>query len=70
MSTEAKCPFHAAPQAKAAAPGNASWWPEQLKLNILHQHSPASNPMGEAFNYAEAFKTLDLDAVVARTSRR
>ena len=35
MSTEAKCPFHAAPQAKAAAPGNASWWPEQLKLNIL-----------------------------------
>ncbi|MBK8073809.1 MAG: catalase/peroxidase HPI [Ramlibacter sp.] len=65
MSTEAKCPFHAAPQAKAAAPGNASWWPEQLKLNILHQHSPASNPMGEAFNYAEAFKTLDLDAVVA-----
>ena len=65
MSTEAKCPFHAAPQAKAAAPGNASWWPNQLKLNILHQHTAQANPMGADFNYAEEFKTLDLDAVVA-----
>ncbi|NBX21562.1 MAG: catalase/peroxidase HPI, partial [Betaproteobacteria bacterium] len=40
------------------------WWPNQLKLGILHQHAPASNPMGEDFNYAEEFKTLDLDAVV------
>ncbi|MFO1243810.1 MAG: catalase/peroxidase HPI [Ramlibacter sp.] len=65
MSTEAKCPFHAAPQAKAAAPGNADWWPNQLKLNILHQHTAESNPLGADFNYAEEFKTLDLHAVVA-----
>jgi len=43
---------------------NADWWPNQLKLNILHQHSAKSDPMGEAFNYAEEFKSLDLDAVV------
>jgi len=42
---------------------NRDWWPNQLKLNVLHQHSPLSNPMGEAFNYAEEFKSLDLDAV-------
>lgn len=39
------------------------WWPNQLNLNILHQHSPLSNPMGEAFNYAEEFKKLDLEAL-------
>ena len=43
---------------------NAIWWPNQLNLKILHQHSPLSDPMGEEFNYAEEFKTLDLDAVV------
>ncbi|QDL53290.1 catalase/peroxidase HPI [Rhodoferax aquaticus] len=66
MTTEAKCPFpHAArSHTQAAAPSNADWWPNQLKLGILHQHAPASNPMGEDFNYAEAFKSLDLDAVV------
>jgi catalase-peroxidase len=66
MSTQAKCPFpHAArSNATAAAPSNADWWPNQLKLGILHQHAPASNPMGADFNYAEAFKSLDLDAVV------
>ena len=67
MSSVAKCPFpHAATSAhtQAAAPSNADWWPSQLKLGILHQHAPASNPMGEDFNYAEEFKTLDLDAVV------
>jgi catalase-peroxidase len=67
MTTEAKCPFpHAArsTNARAAAPSNTDWWPNQLKLGILHQHAPASNPMGEDFNYAEEFKTLDLDAVV------
>ncbi|MFT7880609.1 MAG: catalase/peroxidase HPI [Sulfurimonas sp.] len=42
---------------------NQEWWPNQLKLDILHQHSSLSNPMGEDFNYTEAFKTLDLDAV-------
>ncbi|MDT7514512.1 catalase/peroxidase HPI [Rhodoferax mekongensis] len=66
MTTEAKCPFpHAArSHTQAAAPSNADWWPNQLKLGILHQHAPASNPMGEDFNYAQEFKTLDLDAVV------
>ena len=39
------------------------WWPEQLNLKILHQHSHMSNPMGEAFNYAEEFKKLDLEAL-------
>ncbi|MFZ6800530.1 catalase/peroxidase HPI [Undibacterium sp. Di24W] len=67
MSNEAKCPFNhgAAKHAVAAgAPTNASWWPNQLKLNILHQHSPKSNPMGEDFDYATEFKSLDLNAVV------
>ena len=67
MSTETKCPFSggARSHAVAGAPSNASWWPEQLNLGILHQQSALSNPMGEDFNYAEEFKTLDLDAVVA-----
>jgi catalase-peroxidase len=43
---------------------NRDWWPNQLNLKMLHQNSPLSNPMGEAFNYAEAFKSLDLDAVI------
>jgi catalase-peroxidase len=66
MSTELKCPFpHAASTSTAAsAKSKHNWWPNQLNLNILHQHSPKSNPMGEDFNYAEAFKTLDLHAVV------
>src|SRR5262249_31088470 len=42
---------------------NRDWWPQQLNLNVLHHHSPESNPMGEQFNYAEAFATLDLDAL-------
>ena len=42
---------------------NKDWWPNQLDLSVLHQHSPLSNPMGEDFNYREAFKTLDLDAL-------
>src|SRR5680860_35766 len=42
---------------------NSDWWPHQLNLKILHQNSPLSDPMGEAFNYAEAFKTLDLKAL-------
>jgi catalase-peroxidase len=48
----------------AAAPTNADWWPNQLNLKILHQQSAACNPLEKGFNYAEAFKTLDLDAVV------
>ena len=66
MSTEAKCPFSggASKQTTAGAPSNADWWPKQLNLKILQPHSPLSNPMGAAFNYAEAFKSLDLDAVI------
>ena len=62
----AKCPFgHGAPKhTVVGTPANASWWPEQLNLKILHQHSQLSNPMGEEFNYAEEFKTLDLNAVI------
>jgi len=66
MSAESKCPFsgdtnkNTPPRAR----GNRDWWPDALNLAILHQHSPQSNPMGPAFNYAEEFKTLDLDAVV------
>ncbi|MBT9455721.1 MAG: catalase/peroxidase HPI [Burkholderiaceae bacterium] len=66
MSSEAKCPFSgdARPHAVAGARSNANWWPNQLKLNILHQHSSLSDPMGEAFDYAAEFKSLDLDAVI------
>ncbi|MGB8865307.1 MAG: catalase/peroxidase HPI [Candidatus Sulfotelmatobacter sp.] len=61
MSTEAKCPFtHTA----AGATTNSDWWPNQLNLKILHQHSPLSDPMGKGFNYAEEFKSLDLNAVI------
>ena len=60
MSTEAKCPFH---RTAGGGSSNQDWWPNQLRLDILRQHSSKSNPMGEDFNYAEEFKTLDLDAV-------
>ncbi len=66
MSTAPKCPFSggARVHALANASGNAAWWPEQLNLKILHQHSSLSNPMGDEYKYAEEFKTLDLDAVI------
>jgi len=66
MTSEAKCPFSggAAKHAVAGGPSNADWWPDQLKLNILHQHSSLSDPMGEAFDYAAEFKSLDLQAVI------
>ena len=48
----------------AGARTNADWWPNQLNLKILHQHSPLSDPMGKEFNYAEEFKSLDLNAVI------
>jgi catalase-peroxidase len=58
--SESKCPFvHKA----GSGTSNHDWWPNQLHLEILHQHSPESSPMGEDFNYAEEFKTLDLAAV-------
>lgn len=59
-----QCPFHAPPQVTAGAPSNAGWWPRQLKLHLLHQHSAKSDPLGADFDYAEAFQRLDLDAVV------
>ena len=64
-ASESKCPFSAGGPKQAAGAGtrNDDWWPNQLKLNILRQHSSLSNPMGEDFNYAEAFKSLDLDAL-------
>ena len=66
MSTEAKCPVAggARRHTAAGAPTNAGWWPNQLNLKILHQHSPLSDPMDKEFNYAEEFKSLDLDAVI------
>ncbi len=67
MSNEAKCPFNGA--AGSAAPvrrrTHRDWWPAQLNLALLHQHAAASNPMDSDFDYARAFATLDLDAVVA-----
>ncbi|HTW62390.1 MAG TPA: catalase/peroxidase HPI [Terracidiphilus sp.] len=66
MSSESKCPFHNGmiQHTTAAAKGNKDWWPDQLNLSILHQQSSLSNPMGEWFNYAEEFKSLDLDALI------
>lgn len=66
MTQEAKCPFSGAHKpATQAVRGNRDWWPNQLNLAILHQQGPQSNPLGEDFDYSEAFKKLDLDAVVA-----
>jgi len=65
MSEEKKCPFTGAANKQTAGNGtnNRDWWPNQLKLNILRQNGVESNPMGVAFNYAEAFKALDLNAL-------
>lgn len=64
MDGESKCPFSGGSNKHTAGGGaaNRDWWPNQLKLNILRQHSSLSNPLGESFNYAEEFKKLDLDA--------
>ena len=66
MTTEATCPFVTpTPQhTPARVRTNAHWWPEQLNLNVLHQHSSLSNPMEPGFKYADEFKKLDLDAVI------
>jgi len=66
MSAETKCPVTGNKRTTMASggQGNREWWPNQLNLAVLHQHSSLSNPMREEFNYAEAFKKLDLDAVV------
>lgn len=70
MTTEAKCPFghgmeNGVPKnAVAGATNNADWWPEQLNVKLLNKNSPLIDPMGADFNYAEAFESLDLNAVV------
>ena len=66
MITESKCPFSAGAGSHTVAgqPSNATWWPQQLNLKMLHQQSHKSDPMGAGFDYAAEFKTLDLDAVV------
>ncbi len=64
MSNENKCPFTAAHGAtNVGMQSNRNWWPNQLNLSILHQHAPASNPMGAGFDYAEEFKKLDFPAL-------
>ncbi len=60
VSTESKCPF----SSSASAHTNRDWWPNQLDLRVLHQHSNLSDPMGEDFEYAKEFKSLDLKAVI------
>jgi len=66
MATETKCPFtgDTRKHTLAGAATIAEWWPNQLNLKILHQHSPLSDPMDKKFNYAEEFKSLDLNAVI------
>jgi len=65
MNEESKCPVTGRGHKHTAGGGtmNRDWWPNQLKLDILHQHSSKSNPMGEGFDYAKEFKSLDLEAV-------
>ena len=60
MSAELKCPVH---HATGGGTTNQGWWPNQLKLDLLHQHSSKSDPMGEGFDYAKEFKSLDLTAL-------
>ena len=59
-ATESKCPFNHG----ATARRNRDWWPSQVDLRVLHQHSPLPDPMGEEFDYAKEFKSLDLNAVI------
>jgi catalase-peroxidase len=59
-TNESKCPFNHG----ASAPTNRDWWPNQVNLKVLHQHSPLSDPMGDDFDYAKEFKSLDLNAVI------
>lgn len=64
-SDASKCPFLSGTQKKSAGGGtqNRDWWPNELKLNILRQHAPKNDPMGEDFDYAEAFNSIDYDAL-------
>ena len=65
QTAAAQCPFHHGAASPRAATANQRWWPNQLNLAVLHQRSPRANPMGESFDYAQAFQSLDLQAVVA-----
>jgi len=60
MDNEKKCPF---PGTAHSGKSNRDWWPNQLNLQVLHQNPPARDPMDAGFNYAEEFKSLDLDAL-------
>ncbi|MBL7995091.1 hypothetical protein JNM05_06920, partial [bacterium] len=62
-SNAGECPFPGVHSVAGGGTKNRDWWPNQLKLSILRQHSSLSNPMGENFNYAEEFKSLDFDAL-------
>ena len=66
MSNESKCPVMGGGRKQPAAPApmNGDWWPNQLNLNVLHQHCPLADPMGKDFNYAKEFKSLNLDALI------
>ena len=67
-SSAGKCPFHeggAKPAKKSSVTTNRDWWPEQLRVDLLNQHSNRSNPLGESFNYREEFKKLDYSALKA-----
>ncbi|MDR3004313.1 MAG: catalase/peroxidase HPI [Acidovorax sp.] len=67
MTTASQCPFHQGQNSETAAVGNGTsnrdWWPQQLRVDLLNQHSAKSNPLGESFRYAEAFQQLDYEAV-------
>ena len=63
MNSESKCPITGGSTTTAGTRSNSQWWPNQLNLKILHQNSPMTDPMGKTFNYAEEFKSLDLEAV-------
>jgi catalase-peroxidase len=60
MASDSKCPFSGGRRPR----GNRDWWPNHLNLDVLNQHSPRGNPMGEAFDYAKEFRSLDLNAVI------
>ena len=66
LSNESMCPYsgEAVSRKSAGARRNTHWWPEQLNLQILNQHSPLTNPMGAGFNYGDEFKSLDLESVI------
>ena len=64
LGSDSENPAIASPEPKATRPStNQDWWPNQLNLQVLHQHSPKSDPLGKGFTYADEFKTLDLDAL-------